>query len=163
MAEVTEAGIGLAYRPTAAELREALTLRARATRTARARRLAVGAHLLNVLPARRLGPRRGRAQLPRPLLLETAHQFAAMALVSAGDEAAAQWCRDPQEAAALVRELVAGGELSSDEVLDSAMPTGSPDAAGGTRRVRPEHGGGAVPDAVPHIALAVTPASADLD
>ncbi|MFF4739954.1 hypothetical protein ACFY2W_29340 [Streptomyces sp. NPDC001262] len=41
--------------------------------------------------------------------------------MSAGDEVAARWRRDPEEAAALVRELVAGGELAADEVLDEAV------------------------------------------
>ncbi|MEU4030285.1 hypothetical protein AB0F60_29370, partial [Streptomyces anulatus] len=44
-----------------------------------------------------------------------------MDLVGAGDEVAACWRRDPQEAAALVLELTAGGELAVDEVLDAAV------------------------------------------
>ncbi|MFE1820512.1 hypothetical protein ACFW9S_16055 [Streptomyces anulatus] len=46
-----------------------------------------------------------------------------MDLVGAGDEVAAYWRRDPQEAADLVQELTAGGELAADEVLDAAVDT----------------------------------------
>lgn len=46
-----------------------------------------------------------------------------MDLVGAGDEVATYWRRDPQEAADLVQELTAGGELAVDEVLDAAVDT----------------------------------------
>ncbi|MFJ3439449.1 hypothetical protein ACIPMU_38790 [Streptomyces cyaneofuscatus] len=63
----------------------------------------------------RSGPDRGPVPLP------TVEQGAAMDVVSAGDEVAARWRDDPQEAAALVLELAAGGELTADEVLDAAV------------------------------------------
>ena len=47
--------------------------------------------------------------------LPTVEQCAAMDLVSAGDEVAARWPTDPQEAVAPVNELVAGGELTAGE------------------------------------------------
>jgi len=59
--------------------------------------------------------------------LPTVEQSAAMDRATAGDEVAVRWMADPAEAVALVRELVAGGELAVDEVLDQAV-----DAAMGT-------------------------------
>lgn len=53
--------------------------------------------------------------------LPTVHQAAVMDLTGAGDEMAARWRNDPQEATAWLRELVAGGELAADEVLDQAV------------------------------------------
>lgn len=79
---------------------------------------------------------------PPGVPLPTAEQAGVIDLASAGDAVAARWRRDPQQAVVLVHELVAGGEFSVDEVLDAAV-----DAT----------------VLVPHIALAVTLASADLD
>jgi hypothetical protein len=99
--------------------------------------------------------------------LPTVEQTAAMDLVSAGTEVAAQWRADPKAAVALVHELAAGGELAVDEVLDEAV-----DAAVLTgllalleARTAPDPSTAAelCLSAVPHIALAVTLASADLD
>ncbi|MFJ1601559.1 hypothetical protein [Streptomyces sp. NPDC088261] len=59
----------------------------------------------------------GEHEVPLP----TVEQFAAMGPMSAGDDVAARWRDDPQEAVALVRELVAGGELAVEEVLDEAV------------------------------------------
>ncbi|MBV7245240.1 hypothetical protein [Streptomyces sp. MW-W600-10] len=53
--------------------------------------------------------------------LPTAESGAWMEVGSAGDEAAACWRDDPQEAVALVREQTAGGELVVDEALDAAV------------------------------------------
>ncbi|BDT39468.1 hypothetical protein [Streptomyces yaizuensis] len=104
---------------------------------------------------------------PGAVPLPTAEHAAAAELISAGDEVAASWRRDPEQAVALVRELAAAGELSVDEILDAAvestMLTGlvalndAPDApdpsAAAERCVR----------ATPYLALAVTLASVDLD
>ncbi|MFI5654877.1 hypothetical protein ACIA71_27065 [Streptomyces anulatus] len=92
-----------------------------------------------------------------------------MDLVGAGDEVAACWRRDPQEAAALVLELTAGGELAVDEVLDAAV-----DAvvvcgllalaeARTAATTAPITAAKLCLAAVPHLAHAVTLASADLD
>ncbi|MFE9406859.1 hypothetical protein ACFYNY_34690 [Streptomyces sp. NPDC006530] len=99
--------------------------------------------------------------------LPTVEQAAAMDLVSAGTEVAAQWRADPEAAVVLVHELAAGGELAVDEILDEAT-----DAAVLTGLLA-LHEARTAPDpstaaelclgAVPHIALAVALASADLD
>ncbi|MFF8784779.1 hypothetical protein [Streptomyces sp. NPDC015125] len=99
--------------------------------------------------------------------LPTVEQSAAMDLVSASDEVAARWLNDPEEAAAQVRELVARGEFTADEVLDeavdSAVLTGL--LALQEARTAPDPGRAAelCLSAVPHIALAVNLASSDPD
>ncbi|MFF2902705.1 hypothetical protein [Streptomyces sp. NPDC057966] len=99
--------------------------------------------------------------------LPTVEQAAAMDLVSAGTEVTARWRSDPEEAVALVRDLVAGGELAVDEILDEAV-----DAAVATgllvlqeARTAPDPSTAAelCLGAVPHITLAIALASADLD
>ena len=99
--------------------------------------------------------------------LPTVEQSAALDRVAAGDEVAVRWRADPAEAVALVRQLVAGGELAVDEVLDEAV-----DATVGTgllalQQARtasdPSMAAELCLGAVPYIALAVTLASADLD
>ncbi|MEU5443739.1 MULTISPECIES: hypothetical protein [Streptomyces] len=51
-----------------------------------------------------------------------------MELASSGEDVAARWRHDPEDAIALVQELVANGEFTEDEVLndavDSAVLTG---------------------------------------
>ncbi|MDT0310259.1 hypothetical protein RM780_25380 [Streptomyces sp. DSM 44917] len=99
--------------------------------------------------------------------LPTVEQAAAMDLAGAGGLVAERWRHDPQEAAALVLQLAAGGELAAGEVLDEAV-----DAAvlAGLLALQ-EARGASDPStaaelclaAVPHLALAVTLASADLD
>ncbi|MEV2262782.1 hypothetical protein AB0J13_29455 [Streptomyces anulatus] len=111
----------------------------------------------------RVGPGRGPVPLP------TAEQGAMMELVSAGDEVAACWRRDPQEAAALVLELTAGGELAVDEVLDAAVDAATVTGllalseARATATSDPSMAAELCLVAVPYFALAVTLASADLD
>ncbi|MEU1125679.1 hypothetical protein ABZ371_19460 [Streptomyces sp. NPDC005899] len=99
--------------------------------------------------------------------LPTAEQTAAPDLAGAGAEVAARWTLDPQEAVILLREMLAGGELGVDEVLDDAV-----DSAVGTgllalqeARTAPDPSTAAelCLSAVPHLVLAVTLASADLD
>ncbi|MFD0341146.1 hypothetical protein ACFVH0_21140 [Streptomyces sp. NPDC127117] len=100
-----------------------------------------------------------------PLL--TVYQFAAMDLMSAGDEITLRWRTDPQEADARLRELVAGGELAADEVLDEAVDsaalTGLPARQEARTASDPSTAAELCLSAVPHIALAVTLAGADLD
>ncbi|MGA5822160.1 hypothetical protein ACPC54_30375 [Kitasatospora sp. NPDC094028] len=99
--------------------------------------------------------------------LAFAEQFAVMELVNAGDEVAASWRRDPAEAVALVRELVAGGELTVEEILDQAVD--STVAAGllalqeAAATSDPSTAAELCLSAIPYIVLAVTLASADLD
>lgn len=91
-----------------------------------------------------------------------------MDLVGAGDEVAACWRRDPQEAAALVLELTAGGELAVDEVLDAAVDAVVVCGLLALAEARtaattdPSTAAELCLAAVPHLALAVTLASADL-
>lgn len=109
------------------------------------------------------GPDRGPVPLP------TAGQGAAMELVSAGGEVAARWRGDPAEAAALVLELTAGGELSVDEVLDAAVDAAAVCGllvlaeARTTATSDPSTAAELCLTAVSHLALAVALASADLD
>ncbi|MFB8020783.1 hypothetical protein ACFC36_19685 [Streptomyces rubiginosohelvolus] len=109
------------------------------------------------------GPGRG------PVPPSAAASGAWMELVSAGDEVAACWRDDPQQAAVLVRELTVGGELVVDEVLDAAV-----DAmvvcgllalaeARTMARVDPSAAAELCLTATPYLTLAVTLASADLD
>ncbi|MEU4181026.1 hypothetical protein [Streptomyces sp. NPDC026589] len=111
----------------------------------------------------RRGPGRGPVPLP------TAGQGAMMELVSAGDEVAARWRRDPQEAAALVLELTAGGELAVDEVLDAAVDAATVTGLLTLSEARtaatsdPSMAAELCLVAVPHFSLAVALASADLD
>ncbi|NUW02896.1 hypothetical protein [Streptomyces sp. CAI 127] len=109
------------------------------------------------------GPGRGPVPLP------TVESGAWMELVSAGDEVAACWRDDPQQAAVLVRELTEGGELVVDEVLDAAV-----DAmvvcgllALAEARTKATVDASAAAElcltAVPYLARAVTLASVDLD
>ncbi|WP_128819366.1 hypothetical protein [Streptomyces sp. S063] len=90
-------------------------------------------------------------------------------MVSAGDEVAACWRDDPQQAVAVVRELTVGGELAVDEVLDAAV-----DAmvvcgllalakARTAATVDPSTAAEQWLTAVPYFALAVALASADLE
>ncbi|MER5973329.1 hypothetical protein ABT112_26990 [Streptomyces sp. NPDC002055] len=103
---------------------------------------------------------------PSAVPLPTVEQSAAMDLTSAGDDVAAQWRRDPQEGAALVHELVAGGELALDEVLDEAVDAAALAGLLALQESRtasdPSTAAELCLSAVPHIALAVTLASADL-
>jgi hypothetical protein len=94
-------------------------------------------------------------------------QAAAMELASAGEDVAARWRHDPEDAVALVRELVAGGEFTADEVLDDAVDSAVLAGLLTLQEVRDASDPSAAAElclhAVPHIALAVTLASADLD
>lgn len=102
-------------------------------------------------------------RVPRP----TVEQTAAAGLVTAGTEIATRWRADPAEAVALVRELAAGGELAVDEILDEAV-----DAAvvagllvlqGARTATDPSTAAELCLGALPHITLAISLASADLD
>ncbi|MFD4369991.1 hypothetical protein [Streptomyces sp. NPDC058486] len=97
--------------------------------------------------------------------LPTVEQTAAMDLVSAGFEVAARWRADPQEAATLVHELAAGGELAVDEILDEAVDAAV--VAGllvlleARAATDPSAAAELCLGALPHITLAVALASAD--
>ncbi|WP_406016171.1 hypothetical protein OG520_37990 [Streptomyces sp. NBC_00984] len=93
--------------------------------------------------------------------LPTVEQPAAMDLSSAGDEVAARRQHDPEQAAALVRELVAGGELAADEVLDEAVDSAVLTVQEARTASDPSTAAELCLNAVPHIALAVTLASTD--
>ncbi|MFJ3848356.1 hypothetical protein ACIPV3_30260 [Streptomyces albidoflavus] len=92
---------------------------------------------------------------------------AAMELASAGDDVAARWRHDPEEAVALVQELVASGEYTVDELLDDAVDSAVLTGLLTLQEVRTASDPSAAAElcvhAVPHMALAVTLASADLD
>ncbi|MFF9025627.1 hypothetical protein [Streptomyces eurythermus] len=94
-------------------------------------------------------------------------QAAAMELVSAGEDVAACWRHDPEQAVALVQELVASGEFTEDEVLDDAVDCAVMLGLLTLQEVRTASDPSAAAElclsAVSHIALAVTLASADLD
>ncbi|MFG3532900.1 hypothetical protein ACGF8B_40310 [Streptomyces sp. NPDC047917] len=99
--------------------------------------------------------------------LPTVEQAAAMDLVSAGTEVTARWRTDPEEAVALVHELAAGGELDVDEILDEAVDAAALTGLLALQEARtapdPSTAAELCLSAVPHIALAVILASADLD
>ncbi len=103
----------------------------------------------------------GRVPLP------TVEQAAAMDLVSAATEVAACWRSDPEEAAALVRELAAGGELAVDEILDEAAGAAAMTGLLALQEARTSTDPSTTAElclaAVSHITLAVALASADLD
>ncbi|MFG2570870.1 hypothetical protein ACGFR6_36305 [Streptomyces sp. NPDC048567] len=94
-------------------------------------------------------------------------QAAAMGLASAGEDVAARWRHDPEEAVALVQELVASGEFTEDELLDEAVDSAVLIGLLTLQEVRTASDPSAAAElclhAVPHIALSVTLASADLD
>lgn len=98
--------------------------------------------------------------------LPTVEQTAAMDLVSAGGEVAARWQTDPETAIALVHELAAGGELTVAEILDEAVDAVVLTALPALQQARtapdPSTAAELCLSALPHIALAVTLASADL-
>ncbi|MFF8617144.1 hypothetical protein [Streptomyces sp. NPDC015350] len=99
--------------------------------------------------------------------LPTVYQSAAMDLASAGAEFVARWRHDPEEAVVLLRELTATGELAVDEVLDEAVDSAVLAGLLVLQRARAESDPSMAAEfclgAVPHITLAVTLASADLD
>ncbi|MFD9419479.1 hypothetical protein ACFWC9_32905 [Streptomyces goshikiensis] len=99
--------------------------------------------------------------------LPTVEQTAAMDLVSAGSEIAAQWWADPEAAVALVHELAASGELGVDEILDEAVSAAVLTGLLALQEARtapdPSTAAELCLSAVSHIALAVILASADLD
>ncbi|MFB8442690.1 hypothetical protein ACFC7A_26930 [Streptomyces niveus] len=103
----------------------------------------------------------GKHSVPLP----TAQQFAALASASAGDEIAMLWLNDPEEAVVLLRELVASGELTADEVLDEAVDSAVLTGLLALEAVRtsadPSTAAERCLSAVPHIALAIALASAD--
>lgn len=105
----------------------------------------------------------GQDDVPLP----TVEQSAAMDLVSAGTEVTALWRTDPQEAAALVHELAAGGELAVDEILDEAVDAAALIGLLALQEARtapdPSTAAELCLSAVPHITLAVALASTDLD
>ncbi|MEU2441807.1 hypothetical protein ABZ595_37345 [Streptomyces rubradiris] len=94
-------------------------------------------------------------------------QAAAMELASAGEDVAACWRHDPEQAVALVQELVASGEFTEDEVLDDAVDSAVMLGLLTLQEVRtatdPSAAAELCLNAVTHIALAATLASADLD
>ncbi|MFD9063297.1 hypothetical protein ACFVZ3_17490 [Kitasatospora purpeofusca] len=110
-----------------------------------------------------LDPAESGAGVPLP----TVEQAAAMQLAGAGDEVAACWREDPQEAVALVSDLVAGGELGVDEVLDQAVDSAVLAGLMALQAARAETDPTMTAElclaAVPHLVLAVALASADLD
>ncbi len=92
-----------------------------------------------------------------------------MELVSAGDDVAACWRDDPQEAVALVLELTADGELGVDEALDAAADAEVVcgllvlDRAGSAAISDPSAAAELCLAAVAHFAHAVVLAGVDLD
>ncbi|MGQ4732579.1 hypothetical protein ACUN3E_33610 [Streptomyces sp. Ju416(a)] len=104
-----------------------------------------------------------------PVPLPTVESGARMDLVSAGDEVAACWRDDPEQAVALVRELTAGGELAVDEVLDAAVDATvvcgllALAEARTTATADPSAAAELCLAAAPHLALAVALASVDID
>ncbi|MFE7563449.1 hypothetical protein [Kitasatospora sp. NPDC057500] len=98
--------------------------------------------------------------------LPSAEQGAAIDLAGAGGEVTELWRGDPVRAAALVRELAACGEFTAAEVLDAAVDV----AVGAALLALADAGTASDPsmmaeqclEAVPHLALAVALASADL-
>ncbi|WP_329485015.1 hypothetical protein OG618_00185 [Kitasatospora sp. NBC_01246] len=102
-----------------------------------------------------------------PVPLPTAQQSAVIDLAGAGDQVAELWRADPAQAAAVVRELVAGGEFTPAEVLDAAVEA----AVGAGLLALADAGTASDPSmmaeqclgAVPYLVLAVALASADLD
>ncbi|WNF25329.1 hypothetical protein RI138_00115 [Streptomyces sp. C11-1] len=111
-----------------------------------------------------------RAATDRGLVpLPTVDQGARTELVEAGDRVA--WCcrDDSEEAVALVRELTADGEFVADEVLDAAADTMVVNGLLALSEARtavtadPSKAAEWCLAAVPHRALAVTLASADID
>lgn len=99
--------------------------------------------------------------------LPSVEQAAAMGLASAGDDVATPWRRDPKEAVAMVRELVASGEFSAGEVLDEAVDLSVLAGLLVLEEVQsvsdPSTAAELCLSAVPHFTLAVSLASADLD
>lgn len=120
-----------------------------------------------VAAAQELAEQQGDSPGEHGVKVPTVEQSSAMDLVSAGDEVAAQWRHDPEGAAAVVRELVAGGEFAADEVLDeaadSAVLTGLLALQQAATASDPSAAAELCLNAVPYIALAVALASADLD
>ncbi len=103
----------------------------------------------------------------RGVALPRVEQPAAMGLMSVGDEVAARWRTDPHQAVAVVRELVAGGELAVDEVLDAAADSLVLAGLLALQEARtasdPSTAAEFCLGAVSHVTLAVTLASAGLD
>ncbi|MEU1668509.1 hypothetical protein ABZ547_34005 [Streptomyces sparsogenes] len=98
-------------------------------------------------------------------------QAAAMELASASEDVAARWRHDPEQAVALVQELVASDEFTEDEVLedevlddavDYAVLTGLLTLQEARTASDPSTAAELCLSAIPHIALAVTLASAEL-
>ncbi|WDN56060.1 hypothetical protein [Streptomyces clavuligerus] len=103
-----------------------------------------------------------------PVPLPTAGQGAAMNLASAGDEVAAHWRLDPDEAIVLVHELADSGAFTLDEVLDSAVDATVAVgvlalAQAADIRTDPSLAAETCLSAVPYLAQAVALAVADLD
>ncbi|NEA20713.1 hypothetical protein [Streptomyces halstedii] len=99
--------------------------------------------------------------------LPTVYQSAAMDLASAGAEFVARWRHDPEAAVVLLHGLTATGELAVDEVLDEAVDSAVLAGLLVLQRARAESDPSMAAEfclgAVPHLTLAVTLASTDLD
>ncbi|WP_059006759.1 hypothetical protein [Streptomyces specialis] len=104
---------------------------------------------------------------PSGVPVPTAQQATDAELISAGDEVAAQWLTDPEQAVARVRELTVGGELAASEILDqavdSAVLSGLLALQGARTTPDPSTAAEQCVAATPYLALAVTLASVDLD
>ncbi|MFK0017039.1 hypothetical protein [Streptomyces sp. NPDC091027] len=103
---------------------------------------------------------------PDGVPLPTVDQGAAMELVGAAAEVVARWQSDCREGAALVRELVAGGEFGAEEILDEAVNAAALTGLLALQEARtiadPSMAAELCLSAVPHFTLAVALASADV-
>ncbi|MFD9685104.1 hypothetical protein ACFXPX_04395 [Kitasatospora sp. NPDC059146] len=99
-----------------------------------------------------------------PLL--TVERSACVDLVGAGIKVAMRWLDDPRDAAALVGELMSGGELAADEILDEAVDFAVLIGLLALQEARaasdPSTAAELCLGAVRHISLAIALASADL-
>ncbi|MFB7763606.1 hypothetical protein [Streptomyces xiamenensis] len=99
--------------------------------------------------------------------LPTVQQAAAIDLAAAGDEVAARWRQDPAEAVALVGELVATGGFTAGEVLDQAVDAATQTGLLAITQTHeapdPSTAAELCLNAIPHLVLAISLASADFD
>ncbi|MFF2375076.1 hypothetical protein ACFVUW_11915 [Streptomyces xiamenensis] len=99
--------------------------------------------------------------------LPTVQQAADIDLAAAGDDIAARWRQVPAEAVALVNELVATGRFTAGEVLDQAVDAATQTGLLALTQTHdapdPSTAAKLCLGAVPHLVLAISLASADLD
>nr|WP_052183557.1 hypothetical protein [Streptomyces sp. SID8381] len=97
----------------------------------------------------------------------TVPQAAAGALIEAGHLVCEQWAESPEQAVALVKEIIAEGEFTASEILDEAVDCAAGAGALALDGVRSQSDPSMAAErcllAVRYFALAVSLASADLD